>query len=85
MDLDLNDSLGKVAMDEDKYTQKCDIIKVSLTEVILRREDLSAPADQTSLKVPCSTREPKPSRDPGPGTARLRTDARVDRSKMGDT
>ena len=38
VDPDLNNSLGNVAMDEDKYTQKCDIIKVSLTEVILKEE-----------------------------------------------
>ena len=52
VDPDLNKSLGNVAMDKDRYTEKCFIIKVSLTEVIFtRRKDLSAAADQTTLKV----------------------------------
>ena len=37
MDPDLNNSLGNVAIDKDRYTYKCLIIKVSLTEVIFIR------------------------------------------------
>ena len=77
---DLNSSLGKVAIDKDRYTGKCVIIKMSLTEVIFRRKDLSAPTDQATLKVPASSWELKPSRESGPGAARLWTYARVDRS-----
>ena len=84
MDPDLNNSLGNVAMDKDRYTEKCVIIKVSLTEVIFtRRKDLSAATDQTTLKEMVPSWEPSP--DSGPGAGRLWTYARVDRTKTGDT
>ena len=53
VDPDLNKSLGNVAMAKDRYTEKCFIIKVSLTEEVIftRRKDLSAKTDQTALKV----------------------------------
>ena len=72
---DLNSSLGKVAMDEDRYTGKCVIIKMSLTEVNFRREDLSVPTDQATLKASASSWELRPSRESGAGhgTAGLRT------------
>ncbi len=35
---DLNNGLGKVAIDKDRYTEKCVIIKVSLTEVIFKEK-----------------------------------------------
>ena len=37
MDPDLNNSLGNVAIDKDRYTDKRLIIKVSLTEVLFIR------------------------------------------------
>ena len=80
---DLNTSLGVVAMDKDRYTGKCVIIKMSLTEVIFRRKDLYTPPDQTTLKVPACW-ELKPSRDSGPGAVRRWTSARVDRSNTWD-
>ena len=84
VDPDLNNSLGNVAMGKDRYTDKCVIIKVSLTEVIFtRRKDLSAATDQTTLKEMVPSWEPSP--DSGPGAGRLWTYARVDRIKTGDT
>ena len=64
---DLTNSLGMVAIEKDRYAGKCVIIKMSLTEVNFRREDLSAPTDQTTLKEPASSWELKPSRESGAG------------------
>ena len=53
VDPDFNKGLGNVAMAEVGYTEKCIIIKVSLTEEVDYEEkgDLSVTTDQTALKV----------------------------------
>ena len=53
VDPDFNKGLGNVAMAEVGYTEKCIIIKVSLTEEVdyEGRGDLSVTTDQTALKV----------------------------------
>ena len=79
VDPDLNKSLGNVAMAKDRYTEKCIIIKVSLTEEVDYEEkgDLSVTTDQTALKVRRVGSHPS-TRGQG-GT--LRTYVRVDRTK----
>ena len=47
MDPDLNNSLGNVAIDKDRYTDKRLIIKVSLTEVLFIRRKGIFPLQRT--------------------------------------
>ena len=81
MDPDLNNSLGNVAIDKDRYTDKRLIIKVSLTEVMFIRRKGSFRCDGPNDTKGVEWCHPE-TRGAGCGTA---TYARVDRTKTGDT
>ena len=65
VDPDLNKSLGNVAMAKDRYTEKCFIIKVSLTEEVNHEEKGSFRHDGPNGTKGAPGWEP--SLDSGPG------------------